>query len=405
VNGNASTTGRRAFSGAQGHVAGHDAFDASNPDRYKASRRVTLVSIGVNVLLAAAQMVIGWLGRSQGLVADGIHTLSDIITDAMVLLALKHGAKEADEEHPYGHGRIETAVTVALGALLIAVGIGIAVNAGLRLADLESLQPPSLLTLWVAALTIVSKEGLYRYTVRTARRYRSNLLRANARHHRSDAISSVIVLAGIGGSIAGLPYLDGLAAVGVAMMIAKIGSELAWNAVKELVDTALEADEVAEIRKVILAIDGVRSLHLLRTRRTGGRALVDVHIMVDGGITVSEGHHIGEKVRETLIDAVDSVTDVMVHIDPEDDELFPPSTGLPMREEMVERLTRQLRAVPGAEEINRVTLHYLRGKVHVELLLPLAKAGDESYNADLQRRLEEAARRDPVVGSLRLAFH
>jgi len=386
-------------------VAGHDAFDASNPDRYKASRRVTLVSIGVNVLLAAAQMVIGWLGRSQGLVADGIHTLSDIITDAMVLLALKHGAKEADEEHPYGHGRIETAVTVALGALLIAVGIGIAVNAGLRLADLESLQPPSLLTLWVAALTIVSKEGLYRYTVRTARRYRSNLLRANAWHHRSDAISSVIVLAGIGGSIAGLPYLDGLAAVGVAMMIAKIGSELAWNAVKELVDTALEADEVAEIRKVILAIDGVRSLHLLRTRRTGGRALVDVHIMVDGGITVSEGHHIGEKVRETLIDAVDSVTDVMVHIDPEDDELFPPSTGLPMREEMVERLTRQLRAVPGAEEINRVTLHYLRGKVHVELLLPLAKAGDESYNADLQRRLEEAARRDPVVGSLRLAFH
>jgi len=405
VNGNASTTGRRAFSGAQGHVAGHDAFDASNPDRYKASRRVTLVSIGVNVLLAAAQMVIGWFGRSQGLVADGIHTLSDIITDAMVLLALKHGAKEADEEHPYGHGRIETAVTVALGALLIAVGIGIAVNAGLRLADLESLQPPSLLTLWVAALTIVSKEGLYRYTVRTARRYRSNLLRANAWHHRSDAISSVIVLAGIGGSIAGLPYLDGLAAVGVAMMIAKIGSELAWNAVKELVDTALEADEVAEIRKVILAIDGVRSLHLLRTRRTGGRALVDVHIMVDGGITVSEGHHIGEKVRETLIDAVDSVTDVMVHIDPEDDELFPPSTGLPMREEMVERLTRQLRAVPGAEEINRVTLHYLRGKVHVELLLPLAKAGDESYNADLQRRLEEAARRDPVVGSLRLAFH
>jgi cation diffusion facilitator family transporter len=405
VNGSSSTANRRAFAGAQGHVAGHDAFDATNPDRYKASRRVTLVSIGVNVLLAAAQMVIGWIGRSQGLVADGIHTLSDIITDAMVLLALKHGAKEADEEHPYGHGRIETAVTVALGALLIAVGIGIAVNAGLRLADLDSLQPPSLLTLWVAALTIVSKEGLYRYTVRTARRYRSNLLRANAWHHRSDAISSVIVLAGIGGSIAGLPYLDGLAAVGVAMMIAKIGGELSWNAVKELVDTALETDEVAEIRKVILEIDGVRSLHLLRTRRTGGRALVDVHIMVDGGITVSEGHHIGEKVRETLIDAVDSVTDVMVHIDPEDDELYPPSTGLPMRQEMVERLTRQLRAVRGAEEIDHVTLHYLRGKVHVELLLPLAKAGDEGYNADLQQRLEEAARRDPVVGSLRLAFH
>ena len=405
MNGDAQSVRRRAFAGAQGHVSGHDAFDATNPQRYRASRRVTYVSIGANLCLAAAQVIIGWIGRSQGLVADGIHTVSDVVTDTMVLFALKHGAKAADEDHPYGHGRIETAVTVALGALLIAVGVGIAVNAGLRLADLDSLQPPSLLTLWVAALTIASKEGLYRYTLRTAKRYRSNLLRANAWHHRSDAISSVIVLAGIAGSIAGLPYLDALAAVGVAMMIARIGGELAWNAVKELVDTALESEQVDAIRDSILAIDGVRNLHLLRTRRTGGHALVDVHIMVDGGITVSEGHHIGEKVRESVIDTIDTVTDVMVHIDPEDDELYPPSTGLPMRHEMVERLTRQLREVPGAEEIDRVTLHYLRGKVHVELLLPLSRSGSEEDNQDLQRRLEEAARRDPVVGSLRLSFH
>ena len=388
-----------------GHVAGHALFDTRDPQRYKASRRVTVVSLGTNVLIATGQLLIGLLGHSQALVADGIHTLSDVVTDGMVLFALKHGAKEADREHPYGHGRIETAFIVVLGVALIAVAAGIATNAALRLADPAGLRIPAPLTLWVAAATIAAKEGLYRYTVYVARRYHSNLLRANAWHHRSDALSSVMVFVGIAGSLAGIPSLDGIAAVGVALMVARIGWELGWNAVKELVDTALEQEEVEAIRRTILAVDGVKALHLLRTRRTGGRALVDVHIVVDGRISVSEGHHISETVRATVMDRFESVTDVMVHIDPEDDEFTAPSAGLPLRTELLAELRRRLAGVLDPDLADEITLHYLHGRIHVILHLPLARAGDGAARARLRARLAEAVAGDPHIGSVELCYH
>lgn len=397
--------GAAAYSGATpaGHVAAHGVFDLSSPERYRASRRVTRVSILINALLAAGQILVGLLGRSQALVADGVHTLSDIVTDVFVLVALKHGAKAADAEHPYGHGRFETAATVILGAVLIAVAVGVAVNAGFRLAAVEPLPVPSPVTLLVAVVTILAKEGLYRYNLRVARRCRSSLLRANAWHHRSDALSSVIVLAGIGGSLAGFPYLDGIAAVGVAMMVARIGWELAATGTKELVDTGLEAEELERVRRTILSVDGVKALHLLRTRRAGGRAFVDVHIIVDGTISVSEGHHISEAVRVRLIEQIDSVTDVTVHIDPEDDELIAPSVGLPLRRELLERLQARLRRIPEAREIHNITLHYLNGRIHVEVLLPLRLAGPQA--AQLQARFREAIADEPVIGSVDLYFH
>jgi cation diffusion facilitator family transporter len=398
-------TGRvRAFGAAPGHVAGHDLYDTTNPGRYQASRRVTRISVLVNCMLAAAQVAMGIIGRSQALIADGVHTLSDISTDLMVLFALKHGAKEADEDHPYGHGRIETAITVMLGLTLIAVALGIAINAGVRLAHPEQLSTPSVWALSIAALTILSKEGLYRFTMHVANRFRSNLLRANAWHHRSDAISSVIVLAGIAGSLAGLPFLDAFAAVGVAMMVARIGWELGWNAVKELVDTALDAEEVAEIRKAILSVDGVKQLHLLRTRRTGGAALVDVHIIVDGTISVSEGHHISETVRSTLIRQIDTVTDVMVHIDPEDDELYAPGTGLPLRCELLGRLAEKFRDIEGAERIARTTLHYLKGRIDLELLLPADLAPDAEARRVLQDRFRAAVQDDAQIGTVSVRY-
>jgi cation diffusion facilitator family transporter len=397
--------GEHALGASQGHVAGHDVFDTSDQARYRASRRVTRTSILVNVGLAAAQVIMGIVGRSQALVADGVHTLSDILTDLMVLFALKHGAKEADEDHPYGHGRIETAVTVFLGLALIGVAVGIALNAGLRLADTAKVPGPSPLTMAVALLTIVSKEGLYRYTLHIAKRVRSNLLRANAWHHRSDAISSVIVLVGIGGTLAGIPHLDGIAAVGVAMMIAKIGWELGWNAVKELVDTALDAEEVEHIKQTILGVDGVRSLHLLRTRRTGGQALVDVHILVDGTISVSEGHQISESVRHRLIREVDSVTDVLVHIDPEDDETAAPSAGLPLRHQLMDTLRARFSHIDAASRIENITLHYLEGKIDVELLLPLAVARESQDPEGVVASFQEAVKDDPRIGDLHVYFH
>jgi cation diffusion facilitator family transporter len=294
-------------------------IDRSSDARYAVSRRVTLVSVFWNLMLTVAQVAIGLTGHSQALVADGIHTLSDFITDFMVLFALKHGRKDADEEHPYGHARFETAVTMILGIMLIVVGAGIAINAGIRLSTAQTFVVPSATTLLIAIITLAAKEGLYRYTMAIADRYGSNMLRANAWHHRSDALSSLIVAAGIGGSLLGFGYLDSVAAIIVALMVAKVGIDLAWQSLRELVDTGLSHDDLESIRRAIHSISGVKALHLLRTRRVGGQALADVHIIVDDHVSVSEGHQISEAVRIRLVDEIAPLTDVMVHIDTEED--------------------------------------------------------------------------------------
>ncbi len=367
-------------------------LDTTDPVRYRASRRVTIVGIGVNFGLACGQIVSGITGGSHALVADGVHTLSDIVTDLMVLFAVWQGAKAADAEHPYGHSRFETAATVGVAIMLLLVALGISINAGRRLMSPETLGTPLPFTLLMVVVTIVSKEGLFRYTTAVAQRFRSNLLQANAWHHRSDAVSSLIVLVGISGSLMGMTYLDAVAAIGVAMMIAKIGWGLGSDALKELVDTGLDAEQVAKIRSTILAADGVTDLHLLRTRRMASQALVDVHIQVDGRISVSEGHHISEVVRRGLIDEFVAVTDVTVHIDPEDDEIEPPSLDMPMRTELKQRLDDALSGIDAARYIDMVTLHYLRGKVRVELLIPISAQRDDAARLKLARDFQEAVK-------------
>lgn len=380
------------------------ASDHLDPRRYHASRHVTQVSIATNLVLAMAQVLIGLIGHSQALVADGMHTLSDMVTDGMVLFALKQGSKAADKEHPYGHGRIETAVTMLLGGLLIAVATVIAVRAAIQLADARPFLAPSVITLWVAAGTIAAKEGLYHYTIRTANRYESDLLRANAWHHRSDAISSLIVFAGIGGSLLGFLYLDAVAAIIIALLITKIGAQLTWQALRELIDTGLDEAELAAIRRTIMNIGGIEALHLLRTRRVGGRALVDVHIIVDGHVSVSEGHQIGETVRATLIDQIEPVMDVMVHIDVEEDTTDATYEGLPLRNEISERLNRYFTDIEEARLIERTTLHYLAGRIDVELLLPLKLAPDAAAAQHLRHRFASAAAKDENIRSIDLYF-
>jgi len=290
----------------------HEVIDRASPERFAASLRVTLVNVTANLLLTVGQVVVGLVGHSQALVADGLHTLSDLVADFLVLFALAHGRKGADADHPYGHERIETAVTMILGGILIAVGAGIAVRATLKLAATEAFVVPSLLTLWVALGTLIAKEAMYRYTMHVARRFDSNMLRASAWHHRSDALSSLIVAAGIGGSLLGFGYLDAIAAIAVAAMVIKVGIELGWHSLRELVDTGLEPEELEAIRRAIVDVRGVKALHLLRTRRVGGRALVDVHIIVDDHLSVSEGHQISEVVRTRVIKEVEPVTDARI---------------------------------------------------------------------------------------------
>jgi len=383
----------------------HSDIDTTSTERYAASRRVTLVSVLWNLVLTVSQVIIGLVGNSQALVADGMHTLSDVITDFMVLFALKHGRKDADAEHPYGHARFETAVTLLLGIMLVAVGAGIAINAGIRLTTAQTFVIPSAVTLWVALATLAAKEGLYRYTMLTAKRFDSNMLRANAWHHRSDALSSLIVAAGIGGSLLGFGFLDSVAAVVVALMVIKVGGELAWQALRELVDTGLAPDQLESIRRVILSIGGVKALHLLRTRRVGEKALADVHIIVDEHLSVSEGHQIGETVRARLIEEIAPMADVMVHIDTEEDIDDASCLDLPTRQEVERRLKKYFSHIPEARQIEQTTLHYLKGRIDIELLLPLIAVADATGAQDLARRFAEASQADQDIGRVELKFH
>jgi len=188
-------------------------------ERFAAAQQCTWVSVATNLLLTVLQLVVGYFGRSQALVADGLHSLSDLLSDFLVLVANQQGSRRADAEHPYGHARFETAATLLLGAALAALGISLLVTAGLRLQHPEEIQQVHPATLWVALFTLFAKEGLFRYLMAVAKRVRSQLLAANAWHSRSDAASSLVVLAGIGGNLLGYNFLDLVAAA----VVGKIG--------------------------------------------------------------------------------------------------------------------------------------------------------------------------------------
>jgi cation diffusion facilitator family transporter len=292
----------------------------ADPARFAEGQRITWVSVAVNVVLTAMQMVVGFSAHSMSLVADAMHTLSDIIADGFVLWANRKGAEAADDEHPYGHGRFETAASLVLGLLLTATGAGILISAAGRLQDLGSLPPVGVAAMWAAIATLIGKEGLFRYMLTVAERLRSPMLVANAWHARADALSSLVVAAGIAGSLAGFPFADAAAAIIVGGMIVKAGVGFAWEAMRELMDEGLSADEVAAIRATLAETPGVVDLHELRTRRMAHQVLVDVHIQVDGNITVSAGHEIGEQARKRVLATHPEVLDVLIHLDPENDD-------------------------------------------------------------------------------------
>ncbi len=342
-------------------------------DRYAITRRVTLVGAACDLFLSVIKIVGGIIANSQALIADGVHSLSDLITDGFVLLAARHAHAAPDSDHPYGHERIETVATAALGTILVLIGAGIAWDSVRRLTNAEQLLIPEWWALIIAAVSALSKEAIFRYTLRAARRIDSRLLEANAWHSRSDAASSLVVIVGVGGTLAGVVYLDVIAALLVAVMIGRTGFMLAWRGAEELIDTAIDPEEVEAIRRTLLEMDDVRDLHMLRTRRMGPKSLVDVHILVsDPMISVSEGHQISEIARATLIRRFPSISDVTVHIDPENDEDIVPGRNLGLRKEALAHLRTSWADLPEAKEIRRITLHYLDGCIHADVELPLA---------------------------------
>ena len=344
--------------------------------RSRGIQRATLVAILTNSLLTIGQVVIGLFAGAFSLVADAAHTLSDLVTDLLVLLAGRHSADPADTNHPYGHGRIETVTTLVLGAVLGAVGVGFLWSSGIRLQDIEALPVLHPAALVMALLTLAAKEGLFRYTLAAARRLNAPMLEANAWHARSDAASSLVVAAGIGGSLAGYPFLEPLAAAVVGFLILHMGIRLAWKSVRELIDTGLPEEELERLRTTIRETPGVIGLHDMRTRRMADRVLCDAHVQVDPRLTVSEGHRVSDAVYLRVRAAHPEVRDVLVHIDPEDDgelQVVPPGP-LPERSEILARMRALLG--PDFAEPRRVQIHYLGQRVEVEIILPSAPAAE-----------------------------
>lgn len=373
----------------------------SHEARYQAAQRCTWVSIGVNFFLALAQVLAGLWARSQGLVADGLHSLSDLLSDVIVLFANRHGSREKDPSHPYGHARIETAATLALSLMLLLMGVGLLVAAVFKVQAGHPLPRVSPLALGVAALTLLAKESLFRYMMRIARQVRSQMLIANAWHARSDALSSVVVLLGIIGNLAGYPYLDLLAAALVAVLIIRMGWQLGYEAVAELVDTALDEAEVNAIRRTLMETPGVKSVHELRTRRMAARAMVDAHIQVAPLISVSEGHYIAELARRR-VQELHEAEDVLVHIDPENDDEYILEMRLLSRAELLAVVNAAL--APLAITPEQLVLHYLGGKIQADVFLPPAGQIDAGLLQAIPVRLQNLVETTPYLVNVRI-FH
>jgi cation diffusion facilitator family transporter len=360
-----------------------------DPQRNKLANRCTWVSVFVNIVLTVVQVVAGFLAHSQSLIADGMHSLSDLVCDFLVLVASHHSKNPADEGHPYGHGRVETAASFVLGAILAITGGAIMTAAAMKLENIQNLTPVTPLALWVAGIAIIAKEGLFRYMLHTGERLRSPMLIANAWHARSDAASSLVVAVGIGGNLLGFIYADSVAAIVVGFMIVRMGIVFAWEAFQELIDAGLSIEEVDSIRQTIIDTPGVKNLHELRTRRMAHRALVDAHILVDPRISVSEGHNIAERARSRVLKVHSEVSDVLVHIDPEDDiDHDSHAQRMPERESLLMLLAPLLEGFP---EPQRVIFHYIAGKVEAEVYLSLdsLKSGTELAKAqeEISKRL------------------
>jgi len=284
-------------------------------ERSAAASRCTWVSVGVNLVLTLIQILVGVYAKSQGLIADGIHTLSDLVADFVVLFASHHSKKDADLDHPYGHQRFETAASLVLGMLLMAVGAGMLWSAFHKLEDPGTVQTVHVAALWVACGALIAKELLFRYMLSVAKRVKSSMLVANAWHARSDAASSLVVGIGIVGNLAGYPILDPIAALIVGFMVAKMGWGFGWDALHDLMDRAVDEQDVQAIRHTLIETPGVHGVHDLRTRKMGDMIVVDAHLEVDASISVEAGHDIAVEARKRVLQR-HRVLNLMTHLDP-----------------------------------------------------------------------------------------
>jgi len=339
--------------------------------RRKAAERVTLIGSVVDLLLGLSKIIVGFIANSSALIVDGVHSLSDLATDFMVILVLRISHQEPDKNHPWGHGRFETVGTVALGVILIAVGATLAYEMLVRAFNTTEIVVPTWPALVVAALSVVSKEAIFRYSLKIGKELKSDLLIANAWHSRTDALSSIIVFVALIGAMLGVWWLDALAAVLVALFIGKIGWGLVTSSITELVDTALPPERVKELRETVLEVEGILSAHDFKSRTMGNQVLLEMHLQVAPHLSASEGHYVGDLAVYALQNRFDDLSHIIFHIDTYDDQPFhdQPMPVMPSRKEIKVLIYQQMDQLIGSHDNFQLTLYYDPSYVDIELKL------------------------------------
>lgn len=290
--------------------------------REKEIYKVTLIGSAVNAVLIALKFVAGFAGRSSAMVADAVHSLSDFISDVIVLVFVKIAGKPKDKGHDYGHGKFETLASMIIGLLLIGVGIGLMVNgieSVIRSIHGEALQRPTMLALIIAIAAIISKEWLYRYTLKEGKKLNSQAVMANAWHHRSDAVSSLGTLVGVAGAMflgERWRILDPLAAIVVSVFIVKSGYDIVKPCISELLEASLPEDKEKEIMDLVTGVPGIVFVHNLRTRRIGNGIAVDLHAKMDGNLTLSEAHEKATAAENAIKSAFGDNSIINIHMEP-----------------------------------------------------------------------------------------
>ncbi|MBP6122844.1 MULTISPECIES: cation diffusion facilitator family transporter [Providencia] len=295
---------------------GHHEFELQQ-EKFEAAKKSTLISVAVNTVLSIWQIIVGIFSHSSGLIADGIHTLSDLIADFVVLIANKKSHKKPDEDHPYGHFRYENGASLILGIILLIVGVGMVWSAIQKMLHPELIQEVHTIALVAALTALVAKEGLFRYMLHVANKVNSSMLVANAWHARSDAASSLVVAIGIIGSLCGFRIFDPIAALIVGTFVFRMGYKFTYQSMQDLMDKGADEETLQEIRVVLDSIKEISGYHDLKTRKSGDFYLVDVHLELIGSMTIFEGHDIAVNVRKKLMENP-QILNVMTHLDPYD---------------------------------------------------------------------------------------
>jgi len=373
-------------------------------NRSKESQKVTLVGAFIDFILAVIKIVLGFIGQSGALIADGIHSFSDLITDWVTWYAAKLSGDAPDDDHPYGHERFETVATLGLSIFLAIVGTIIIFDGFGRFSNPNELKHESWL-IAAATLSILSKEGLYWYTVKVAKNVNSDLLRANAWHHRTDAFSSIVVVIGIIGAANGYFFFDSVAAILVGVLIIYIGWQLGFEATKELVDTSIDQEDIKALHLALSEIKGVKSVHTLRTRKVGHKKSADVHVQVNPFLSVSEGHIISVSVERVAKECIEELDDVTVHIDPENDEEKDdaPYKDVPERAQALKIINQSLKLENINYKIEKTQLHYLEGEILVDFYLSIDYLTNNTIE-EIQSKLSLALEKLPGFGQVKVYY-